>query len=96
MDIRKARKANIAWAVRCESRNALDGSIIHLAGRYYLKPSPQVEGCPVALFKTRTAARKFVADKFGYIRNRADLRGEPHGWKMPTVVRVQVQIAECA
>lgn len=45
-----------------------------------------------ALFLTRKEAREFADEHYGYIRTRADLRAEPHGWKMPIPVRVCLSI----
>jgi hypothetical protein len=43
-----------------------------------------------ALFTTREAARRFCAERYGYIKHREDLRREPYGWRLPAPVRVQV------
>jgi hypothetical protein len=43
-----------------------------------------------ALFPTRRAARTYIAERYGYIKKRLDLQEEPHGWKVPTPVKVQV------
>ena len=42
------------------------------------------------LFATREQARKWIKEKFDYIRHRPDLRQPPHNWKMPVAVRVTV------
>ena len=42
------------------------------------------------LFKTRAAAMEYREEKYGYIRRRADLRREPFGWQMPSIVKVAV------
>lgn len=47
--------------------------------------------CDVLLFNTRKEARKFNEENFGYIKGRSDLKGSPHFWKFPSVVRVQVK-----
>jgi len=44
------------------------------------------------LFKTRSKARQYASDKYGYIKTSPDLREEPHGWRMPIPVRVTVMI----
>lgn len=82
-----------AWAVMKRSVNNLDGDRSYLAGRYYGNPTPEFEGCEKLLFTTRKAARDFIEEKFGYIRERQDLRCEPHGWRVPKPVRVCVSIA---
>ena len=72
-----------AWAVEWHSRNRLDGDSRHLTwdlrdcGRYHL-------------FRTRAECRAFIEDRYGYIRDREDLRREPHGWFMPRAIRVVV------
>lgn len=43
-----------------------------------------------ALFHTRREARAFAESKYGYIRERPDLRAEPHGWHMPQAIRVVI------
>jgi len=42
------------------------------------------------LFRTRAEARQWVEKKYGYIRNRKDLRGWPHGWRIPQPIRVKI------
>ena len=44
------------------------------------------------LFATRREARAWCWEKHGWIRNRPDARVEPHGMKIPRVVRVQIGI----
>ena len=46
------------------------------------------------LFPTRAKARKYISDKWGYIRTRPDLRRPPHNWRMPAAVRVEVILKE--
>ena len=50
-------------------------------------------GMPV-VFGTRAEARQWIGQRFGYIRYRQDLRREPHGWRMPKAVRIQVLVRE--
>lgn len=69
-----------AWACLWRSCNALDGERSHLL---------RENGVPV-LYPTRQLARNYIAIKFGYIARRPDLKAEPHGWKMPVPVRVDV------
>ena len=80
----KARKRE-AWAVKWRSVNLLDGLwehfIFHPVGF-------------VALYNTRREAIAARDSEFGYIRNRPDLREEPHGWKLPSIVRVSVLVTE--
>jgi hypothetical protein len=42
------------------------------------------------MFATRKDARRFASEQFGYIRERKDLRGAPHFWRMPRPVKVEV------
>lgn len=74
-------KKRIVWGALWRQRNLLDGKWTHLINRGDTLP---------ALFTTRREARAFIEQEYGYIRKRPDLRGEPHGWKMPIPVRVQV------
>ena len=48
------------------------------------------ENCLFKLFNTRRQARLWTNNRYGYIRNREDLRAEPHCWHMPQAVRVTV------
>ncbi len=43
------------------------------------------------LFRTRRECLKYINDEFGYIRERKDLRSEPHCWRVPKPVRVEVR-----
>ena len=69
------------WAIQFRSNNQLDGY------RSFLMCG---DDCNVVLFSTREEARKYNQTRYGYIKDRADLKKEPHGWKMPRVVKVQV------
>lgn len=42
------------------------------------------------VFLTRKEARLYANKKYGYIRERKDLRIAPHHWTMPKAVRVSV------
>lgn len=46
------------------------------------------------LFSTRAKALKYINEKWGYIRERKDLRQPPHNWRMPKAVRVEVFLKE--
>ena len=48
------------------------------------------DGAGVALFVTREAAREWINSRYSYIRYRKDLRVEPHCWRMPQAVRVEL------
>ena len=45
------------------------------------------------LFRTRAKARKWRDEIFGYIRNRPDLKAEPHGWRLPQVRKICVKLS---
>lgn len=47
------------------------------------------------MFSTRKACRKWIEDRYGYIRERDDLKKMPHGWRLPKAVKVFVQVHEC-
>lgn len=66
------------WGLLWRSRNRLDGLSEHLI----------FKDCLPVLFVTRREAREYADTQYGYIRLRDDLRNEPHGWMMPSVVRV--------
>ena len=61
--------------------NKLDGISEHLM---------RDENCVPALFKARHLAKAWIEKRYGYIRNRRDLRQEPHGWRLPKPVRVTI------
>jgi len=46
------------------------------------------------LFRTRAEARKWIEEKYGYIRTRPDLRTAPHWWKTPIAIKVRIEGAE--
>jgi hypothetical protein len=70
------------WAVLWRYENKLDGAQEHLIYDY---------GVP-KLFPTRRQARYYIANGYSYIKTRPDLRAEPHGWKMPIPVRVEIKV----
>lgn len=74
------------WAIKWISENNLDGRL-----EFYVGDHKSNRAGPV-LFKTREQARAFRDDRFGYIRNRPDLKAEPHGWKFPRVERVRLSL----
>jgi hypothetical protein len=84
------------WAIKCHSENRLDGKLEYFVGCYGIQPPAPlyVSGYKTALFKTRKDARKYIKAKYGYIASRPDLRREPHGWRMPIPVKVEVMIRE--
>ena len=72
------------WAIKWRSSSLLDGKQEHLIC------APEL-GLPL-LFRTRKDARWYREAVYGYIRERIDLQSEPHGWRMPTVVAVNVNV----
>jgi hypothetical protein len=54
------------------------------------KENLQGEGGNLPMFRTRAECREFIKERYGYIARSPDLKKEPHGWKMPIPVRVQV------
>ena len=80
----KKKRSWKGWAVLWRSENKLDGLQEHF----------EFESCLPKFFRTRKEGRLWVSEKYGYIKDRKDLQEEPHGWKMPKVLRVQVRITE--
>lgn len=80
------RKTN-CWAVLKRSVNQLDGARVFFDGT-------TGHASRTLLFETRREALDYVETKYGYQRSRPGLRAEPHGWRMPKVVRVRVTVAE--
>jgi len=72
-----------AWGVLWRSECRLDGRVERLVSAPWFP-------LKTALFPSREKAREYSKQKLGYIRNRKDLREEPHGWKTPKVVQVEV------
>jgi hypothetical protein len=72
------------WAAKWSSRNQLDGHSTHLILFDWRTHAP------ARLFGTRAECRAWIKQEYGYIRIRADLRKEPHGWRMPRAVAVKV------
>lgn len=75
------RPAGSWWAVEWHSRNRVDGDSRHL-----------VWGDRPTLFRTRRECRAWIEEHYGYIRDRDDLRAEPHGWRMPRAVLVDIVV----
>ena len=73
----------VVWGALWRSKNSSEGVRTHLINN---------ESCLPALFVTQLEARKFIDEKFGYLRTRPDLRAEPHGWRMPIPVRVWMTV----
>lgn len=84
-----------AWGLLWQSTNRLDGERRQLMGRYSLgnPDAPEhLAGYNTMAFRTRAEARAYIEKHYGYIRHRPDLRLEPHGWKMPVPVKIEVRV----
>jgi hypothetical protein len=68
------------WGIMDRSDNRLDGRRRVLVW----------ENLMPLIFHTRSEARIYARERYGYIAHRPDLQAEPHGWKTPQIVRVQV------
>jgi len=68
------------WGVEWHSVNRLDGDTRHIMWD---------QGKPL-FFHTRREARAYIQERYGYIKEREDLQREPHGWRMPQAVPVEV------
>lgn len=68
------------WAPKWSQTSKLDGHRENLIW-HDLMP---------AIFRSRRECREFIEREFGYIRHRDDLRREPHCWRMPRAVKVEV------
>ena len=73
---------NNLWAAQWHSKNRLDGERRHIL---YQDLFPK-------LFRTRSECREWIKEKYGYIADRADLREEPHGWRMPQAVKIGIVV----
>ena len=69
------------WAAQWHSKNRLDGETRHIINGDFCLP---------VLFRTRRECREFIQKHYGYIKEREDLRREPHGWRLPKAIKVQV------
>lgn len=63
------------WAAKWSQTNQLDGHREHLILFDWRT------GLPSRIFKTRSECRTWIEQEYGYIRERPDLRAEPHCWK---------------
>ena len=82
----------LVWGILWVSNNRLDGYRSHLMGSAAIAKPEAVSGCKLMVFPTRARARRYIEDNYSYIRQRRDLREEPHGWKMPRAVRVRMSV----
>jgi len=75
------------WAIQWRSDNKLDG----YTERFLWDWKDPDRVSPI-LFRTRREARAFINERYGYIRERPDLKSEPHGWKCPRPIKVRVTL----
>jgi hypothetical protein len=87
MSMIERKDERTAWAARWYSKSELNG--VH---QYLMLGAVD----SLRLFHTRRACREWIKRDNGYIAKRKDLRTEPHGWRVPTAVRVKVTIEEAA
>jgi hypothetical protein len=71
------------WGALCRRRNQLDGYREHIAFR----------NCMPVLFHTRAEARQWIKDNYGYMRDRPDLRAEPHGVLATVPCKVRISLS---
>ncbi len=70
-----------------------------LQGRYRLglrSVPPHVAGYKTMCFDTRREARDAARQIWRSLEGRPDLRGAPHFWRSPKVVKVAVSVREIA
>lgn len=72
----------VRWGALWRSRNRVDGLRRYILCGNELMP---------AMFRTRREAREWIEAHYGYIRKREDLKAEPHGWMLPTPVRLSIE-----
>ena len=72
------------WGALWRSENELDGRTRHIICDHER---------PV-LFITRDEARAWIREEYAWLKKRGDLRREPHGWRMPVPVRVEIRLAD--
>ena len=68
------------WGVLWRSGNTVDGIPRHLM---------YAQGGPV-VFDRRAKVRAYIKSHYGYMKTSAALRQAPHGWRVPTAVKVKV------
>lgn len=92
-----ARKTSTAWGVLLrKSANCLDGPSERLCGRHLGPNGPtppvEMEGFNLLAFRTRRECRRFVRERWGYMKDRPDLRDWPHGDLMPKPVKISITV----
>jgi len=73
-------KPSVHWGAMWRSNCKMEGKTRHLI----------YDNCLPVLFRTKKACQEWIKKKHGYIATRKDLRAEPHGWRMPIPIRVEV------
>lgn len=68
------------WGIEWHEKNKTDGE----------RREIMWENCVPLMFTTRALARAYIHRTYRYIKYRKDLRREPHGWRMPQAVRIEV------
>jgi hypothetical protein len=76
--LQKKLESAIRWGVRWRNTGVSPAEHIMYENRL-----------PV-LFRTRSEARAWIDQTFGYIRKRKDLRSYPFCWRIPQPIRVKV------
>ena len=71
------------WGAMWRSCNRLNGESRHIMFR---DQQP-------AMFRTRKEAREWIDAEYGYIGERKDLQSEPHGWRKPIPVRLEIGVS---
>lgn len=72
------------WGVKFHSKNKLDGIRSFFVFENYF---------PV-LFFTKREAMEYIKGRYGYLKDRKDLRQEPFGWRMPKPIKITIEISE--
>lgn len=72
--------SSVRWGLLSDTTNQLDGRRVHLV----------YDNCLPVIFCTRREAREYANKRWGYIKQRPDLRREPHCCRMPKAVRVHL------
>lgn len=76
----------IWWAAKWSQTNELSGHREHLVTVDWRR-----EIAWPLLFRTRRECREWIEKEYGYIKHRKDLRTEPHCWRLPKAVKVEIR-----
>lgn len=77
------------WGVLWVSDNKLDGHTEH----FLWDKGSHATSVPL-VFPTRADAREYIAERYGFIGSRPDLRREPHGLKMPRAIKCKITVEQ--